>query len=80
MEKYIKNFIIELGTKSKSEHTLIAYKKDLEQLIEYLESINIKNVINVGEDTLKNYFNKLEKDGLTAKTISRKLNSTKTFF
>lgn len=80
MEKYIKNFIIELGTKSKSEHTLIAYRKDLEQLIEYLESINIKNVINVGEDTLKNYFNKLEKDGLTAKTISRKLNSTKTFF
>ncbi|MCL4392738.1 tyrosine-type recombinase/integrase [Patescibacteria group bacterium] len=80
MNKHIDMFIKVLGERSKSEHTITAYKKDLEQLNIFLTSKNIKDIKDVSSDTLKEYFAKLTDEGWTPKTISRKLNSTKTFF
>ncbi len=80
MDKYISAFIRALHETSKSEHTLIAYKKDLEQLSAYLSEKHISKVENITEKSLREYFDYLAKNDLSAKTISRKLNSTRTFF
>ena len=80
MDQYIKNFTEELDKDKKSIHTIIAYKKDLEQLDEYIKLSNIKNPADVTEDILVKYFDELKKQNLSAKTVSRKINSTRTFF
>jgi site-specific recombinase XerD len=80
MEKQIKDFIKVLSSRSKSENTIIAYGKDLEQLNAYVKTKNIKEVTDITDRTLKDYIDTLKEEGLTPKTISRKLNSTKTFF
>jgi site-specific recombinase XerD len=80
MDNYIKKFTEGLGTDGKSIHTIIAYKKDLEQMTSYLKDHGVTDPVNVDEDVLRGYFDELKKENLSAKTISRKLNSARTFF
>lgn len=69
-----------LKSKNRASATIIAYKKDIEQLVDYLLSIKIVNITQVTGKALAEYIKKLGNEGYTAKTISRKINSTKTFF
>lgn len=75
-----KKFVEHLKGKSRSTYTVLAYGKDIEQLVDFLSQLNRTHVQHVGTKDLKSFIQKLEKDNYTPKSISRKINSTKTFF
>ena len=75
-----KNFVDYLGGLGRSESTLIAYGKDIEQLIEYLEKQGLEKVHEIELTHLEGFMEKLTKEEYTPKSVSRKTNSTKTFF
>lgn len=74
------NFISHLEGKDRSPSTIVAYKKDIEQLFEFYENEHSK--LSDYETThLEFYIEKLIKEKkFTLKTISRKINSYKTLF
>lgn len=75
-----KSFSENLKQKGRAHATVIAYSKDIEQLTNYLSKQGIKNVEDITTDNLNTFMKKLSDDGYTPKSISRKTNSTKTFF
>lgn len=60
--------------------TILAYGKDIEQLGEYALERGRKTVDAISKNDIENFLNLLKKEGYTLKSISRKLNSIKTFF
>lgn len=76
--EYISNFENYLKRKGKSKSTIIAYIKDLKQL----EETNVKkDLTNFSTEDIKKGLERLKNDlDLTNKTISRKLNSIRTFY
>jgi integrase/recombinase XerD len=75
-----KKFINDLKKKSRAEATTVAYSKDIIQLIAFLDKEKIKNTNEVKLDDLNKFMQSLADEGLKNKTISRKTNSTRTFF
>lgn len=75
-----KEFIEHLKSKKRTTSTILAYGKDIEQLIEALAQQNKAHVHEVTPEDIRNFLLNLEKTGYTKKSLSRKLNSTKTFF
>lgn len=77
----IVRFIEYLKEKGKSQSTLVAYKKDIEQVQEYLAEKGITLIEKVTTEDLKAFlhFVQVEK-GFNLKTVSRKINSIRTFF
>lgn len=75
-EKF-KNFLKE---KNKSTSTILAYGKDLDQLISFLEILKKENVHEVTKEDIDSFIVKMTKDGYNVKSLSRKLNSTRTFY
>lgn len=73
-------FIGHLKGRSRASATILAYGKDIEQLVSYLIALGKENADDVTLEDLQGFMNKLAKEGYTAKSISRKTNSTKTFF
>ncbi len=73
-------FISHLKEKVRSSATILAYGKDIEQLVTFLENQGKKELDQASLEDLQTFMGKFSKDGYTAKTISRKTNSTKTFF
>lgn len=63
-----------------STSTIIAYGKDIEQLIAFLEELKKNHIYEVAKDDLESFLAKMQKEGYTPKSISRKLNSTRTFY
>jgi site-specific recombinase XerD len=76
----IETFIAHLKSQEKSEFTLIAYKKDLEQFIGFLTSREKTDIREVKKDDIEEFIAKLLKENYTKKSASRKLNSIRTFF
>ncbi|OGD85885.1 hypothetical protein A2696_03445 [Candidatus Curtissbacteria bacterium RIFCSPHIGHO2_01_FULL_41_13] len=75
-----KEFIDHLKSKKRASATVLAYGKDIEQLVAFLEELQKANVHEVKAEDIKSFLAKLESTGYTQKSLSRKLNSTKTFF
>lgn len=73
-------FIEYLVSQKKSQFTIVAYKKDLEQFIGNLISIDKQDVRDVRRQDIEAFINKLITDKYTKKSASRKLNSIRTFF
>ena len=73
-------FIDHLKSKKRTSATVLAYGKDIEQLISHLAEQQKTYVHEVTADDIRNFLTKLEKSGYTPKSLSRKLNATKTFF
>jgi len=69
-----------LKTNKHSNSTIIAYGKDIEQLVAFLEELKKNHVHEVTKDDLVVFLAKMEKEGYTPKSISRKLNSVRTFY
>lgn len=76
----ITEFIQHLSSQGKSSFTLIAYKKDLEQFVGFLSSVEKNDIREVKKEDIDSFIGKLIKDGYTKKSASRKLNSIRTFF
>lgn len=73
-------FVEDLKQKGRSESTIIAYGKDIEQLVDYLSTKNISSASEVTAQHLEEYKSHLENNNYTPKSISRKINSIRTFF
>lgn len=73
-------FIEHLKGKSRSSATILAYGKDIDQLVSFLSSLGKEEPEAVEVSDLQAFMEKFAKDGYTAKSISRKTNSVKTFF
>src|SRR3989344_540166 len=72
-----KNYLSEKG---RSGSTIVAYGKDIAQLVDYLAQGKKSFVHEVTKDDLSNFLDKLSKEGYTPKSISRKINSIRTFY
>lgn len=75
-----KQFIDHLKGRKRASATILAYGKDIEQLIEFLSDLKKANVEEVASTDIQAFLAKLKDKGYTPKSLSRKLNSTKTFF
>ena len=73
-------FIDHLKTQGRSSATVLAYGKDIEQLKNFLIDLERSKVHDISTKDLQAFMAKLSKEGYTPKSISRKTNSTKTFF
>ncbi len=73
-------FIGHLQGKSRASATILAYGKDIQQLVDYLQNLSKTDPDQVQTEDLQAFMNSLVKQSYTAKSISRKTNSTKTFF
>lgn len=75
-----KQFIDNLRIKSRASATILAYGKDIEQLVDYLVAQGKTDPSSVETADLQAFMQKLAVEQYTPKSISRKTNSTKTFF
>lgn len=76
----IQNFVTDLEQNGKSRSTVLAYRADLDQLLEFLTKNNIATLDLVTTDNLTNFKDLLISQKFALKTVSRKLNAIKTFF
>lgn len=75
-----KRFLDFLGNQKRAHATILAYGKDIEQLVAFLADLGKTSVNEVSQGDLETFLKKLEKDSYTAKSVSRKINSIKTFY
>ncbi len=73
-------FLEHLKAKKRASATILAYGKDIEQLISFLQELKKAHVHDVTASDINAFLAKLSQKGYTPKSLSRKLNSTKTFF
>lgn len=73
-------FIGHLQGRNRSTATILAYGKDIEQLADYLDKAGVTDPQQVTTDQLRSFMTRLAQEKYTPKSISRKTNSTKTFF
>lgn len=73
-------FVEYLGSRKRARATIVAYGKDIEQLTDFLANMGKKTITDVFRDELDAFLKKLEADNYTPKSVSRKINSIKTFF
>lgn len=76
----VDKFVDSLKTQGKSQFTIIAYRKDLEQFAGFLTSREKNDVREVRKEDIEGFIGKLLQDNYTKKSASRKLNSVRTFF
>ncbi len=75
-----KEFVDYLSQRRRARATIVAYGKDIDQLKVFLTHMGKKTVESITRDDLEAFLKKLSKDGYTPKSISRKINSIKTFY
>lgn len=75
-----KLFLDFLKGKKHSTATILAYGKDIDQLASFLEELNKQTINEIGKDDINAFLGKLSEKGYTPKSLSRKLNSTRTFY
>jgi site-specific recombinase XerD len=69
-----------LASRRRARATIVAYGKDIEQVTTFLANMGKKTMTEVTRDELEAFLKKLASDKYTPKSISRKINSIKTFF
>jgi len=72
-------FVADLKNKNRSTATILAYSKDIDQLIEFVSDKNIKHVNQITTQHIEDFKAHLTAENYTAKSVSRKLNSIKTY-
>lgn len=70
-----------LHQKRLSPHTVVAYKKDLEQFSQFISiQFSISNIKEVNSPIIRSWIVSLLEDGISTTTINRKISTLKTFF
>lgn len=69
-----------LKENNRSNSTVIAYGKDIDQLLSFLEELQRNEIHEVSKEDIEAFLAKMSKDNYTPKSISRKINSTRTFY
>lgn len=73
-------FVSYLSSRGRACATIVAYTKDIDQLVTFLTTLEKKTLDEVKQEEIEAFLKKMKSGNFTAKTISRKLNSIKTFF
>ncbi len=73
-------FVDFLKKQGKSTSTILGYGKDINQMVEFALKLNLKNIGEIEEEHLKKFLVDLKSKNYTAKSVSRKINSLKTFY
>jgi integrase/recombinase XerD len=77
---YLTSFEMYLLTEKRiSQNTFVAYRKDVEQLLSFLNE-NKQTLLSCGKPQLKKFLRTLKNNGISAKSLSRKISSLKLFF
>ena len=77
----INNFKSHLTSLGRANATILAYTKDIEQLGNFLkENLKVTSINNVKTENINAFKQHLTNKSYTAKSISRKINSIKSFF
>lgn len=69
-----------LKGKKRASATILAYGKDIDQLITFLSDLKKEHIHEVQSADIQAFLKFLEDKGYTPKSLSRKLNSTRTFY
>lgn len=80
LKEHLDKFIEFLESGKKAAATVIAYKKDIDQLLEYLKKTGRTEIRGVTTEDLNNFLALLNSQNYTPKSVSRKINSIKTFY
>ena len=81
MNKELDDFINYLEyERNYSNNTIIAYKNNILQLLNYLDSININDIKSVKYETIRGYLSYLHENKYKSKSISRMISSMRSFF
>lgn len=80
VKNLVPKFISSLEEKRRSPATILAYKSDLDQLVEFLTKNNIATPDQIQSSQLDTFRDTLLAQKYTPKSVSRKLNAVKTFF
>ena len=80
IKSLVPKFISSLSDKGRSPSTILAYRSDLEQLIEFLTKNSIATPDQIKSEDLDTFRDTLLAQKFTPKSVSRKLNAVKTFF
>lgn len=75
-----KEFVEHLSSRRRARATIVAYSKDIDQVVQFLAGTGKKTIDEVTHEDLLAFLKKLSTDSYTPKSISRKINSMKTFF
>lgn len=74
------NFLEFLKTEKRASATILAYGNDIAQLESFFNQKGVTQATAVNQSLLEEFKSNLEKNGYTPKSVSRKINSIKTFF
>jgi integrase/recombinase XerD len=80
IKNLLPKFVESLKAKGRSPATVLAYRSDLEQLVEFLIKKEKVTPDQVKPEELDSFRDTLLADKYTPKSVSRKLNAVKTFF
>lgn len=80
IKSLLPRFVSNLTDKGRSPATILAYRSDLEQLVEFLTKNNIATPDQIKSKDLDSFRDTLLAQKFTPKSVSRKLNAVKTFF
>jgi integrase/recombinase XerC len=81
MRRQVDRYLAELAaTRGASEHTLRAYRGDLDSLCAYLDAVGVDDPERVTPRTLRGYLAELDARELARASIQRKLSAARSFF
>ena len=80
IDKYIKDYLEYIKYERRlSENTYNSYKLDLDKYFLYLNELGINSIKKITKDIIKKYFSELKDNGLSDKSLARKLTTIKNF-
>jgi len=82
MKELIDNFLLYLSSQKRfSKYTVISYKNDLSSTAKYvLETYEIKDIRKISFFHIRSYIVDLMKNGMSAKSVNRKISSLRSFY
>jgi site-specific recombinase XerD len=80
LKDLLPGFVSYLEDKGRSPSTILAYRADLEQLLDYLQKKNKVTTTQVLQTDIEVFRDSLLNQKYTPKSVSRKLNAVKTYF
>ncbi len=75
--KQFRDFLV---NNKRSNATIVAYGKDIEQLVQFLAELKKHHVNEATKEDIETFLAQMSAKGYTPKSISRKINSTRTFY
>lgn len=80
IKQAISAFKANLAKQGRASATILAYSKDIEQLADFVAKSSVQNLNEVTKDHIDSFKEDLAGKSYTTKSISRKINSIKSFF